>query len=165
MYHVTEQGPKVCKSTMGRCPYAKGQNNHFENQAEAYQEFENRLTKQYGVLGTAVARRVNNSPLQKKYRALDQLERTSPVYKAISDRQKLRRYTPTRRNMRNSRPSGRVGQGGPSRGRSRRRSLPSRMLRKQTRKFARAITPNARNIKKMLLVKYWMPDIHSNKWK
>lgn len=171
MYHVTEQGPRVCKATMGQCPYAKGENSHFAEQTDAYNAYEQKLTKQYGAMGTSVARKVNQTPLQKRYRQLDQLEKTSPVYKAFADRQRLRRYTPTRRNTRPSNTrSNRGGYRGGSRGGSRplnramRRSS-SRILRKHTRKFRRAITPNARNIKKMLLVKYWMPDIHSKKWR
>jgi hypothetical protein len=163
LYHVTEQGPRVCKAVMGRCPYGKQKDSHFSDQASAYTEYEKRLTSQYGAMGQTVANKVNESALQKHYRRLDKLETTSPVYKALSDRQKLRRYTPTRSNTRrltSQRNSGRSNTIG-----SKLKRASSRLLRKQTRKFTRAITPNSRNVKKMLLVKYWMPDIRSKKWR
>lgn len=164
MYHVTDQGPRVCKAVMGKCPYVKQQNSHFNDQASAYNEYENRLSKEYGNLGKSVAKRVNQSALQKHYRRFDKLEKTSPMYKVLADRQKLRRYTPTRRNSRKFEPQRGNRRRSKTLG-SRLRRGSSRLLRKQTRKFTRAIAPNSRNIKKMLLVKYWMPDIRSNKWR
>ena len=44
-----------------------------------------------------------------------------------------------------------------------------RMLRGTVRAFTRPVVKSVkrmgRNPKKLLLTKYWMPDIHSNKWR
>lgn len=168
MYHITEAGPRVCKSVMGKCPYANEKDSHFNDQASAHTEYEKRLVDKYGVMGKNVADKNNQSALQKHYRRLEKLEQNSPIYRAIAQDKRLRMYTPTNRDIRLA--YQRNNRDGSNRRRSRTvgsaiRRASSRLLRKQMQKFTRAITPNRRNIKKMLLVKYWMPDIRSNKWR
>ena len=160
MYHITEDGPRRCKAVVGKCPYGKTAGNHFNDQATAQVEYESRLVKQYGPMGATVARKVEFSPLQQKYRNQDRLKNTSSAYRAWSVYRDLKNYTPkqTERNT----------QGGSNRSSAHRSKLNRfgrRLLKKNLRKFARATAPTSKNMKKLLLVKYWMPDIHSNKWR
>lgn len=160
MYHITDDGPRRCKAVVGKCPYGKTSGNHFDNQVDAQKEYEARLVSQYGAMGTSVANKVNLSPLQRKYREQDRLKTTSPAYRAWSTYRDLKNYTPKQTEHR-------TGSG--SRNSNARRSklnrIGKRFIKKNLRKLARATAPNSKNMKKLLLVKYWMPDIHSNKWR
>lgn len=159
MYHITEDGPRRCKAVLGKCPYGKTQGNHFDNQVDAQKEYETRLVSQYGTLGASVAKKVEASPLQQKYRNQDRLKNTSPAYRAWSVYRDLKQYTPKQNE--HSRTSG----SRQSARRSRLNRMGKRFIKKNLRKLVRATAPTSRNMKKLLLVKYWMPDINSNKWR
>jgi hypothetical protein len=160
LYHITDDGPRRCKAVVGKCPYGKTSGNHFDNQVDAQKEYESRLVSQYGTMGASVANKVNFSPLQQKYREQDRLKATSPSYRAWATYRDLKKYTPKQSESRT---------GGGSRQSSAHRSklnrLGKRFIKKNLRKLVRATTPNSSNMKKLLLVKYWMPNIHSNKWR
>lgn len=158
MYHITDDGPRRCKAVLGKCPYGKVQGNHFDDQVAAQKEYESRLVSQYGTLGESVAKKVEFSPLQQKYRNQDRLKNTSPAYKAWSAYRDLKQHTPKQNEHSTTR-------GRQAAKRSKLNRLAKRFIKKNLRKLGRATAPTSRNMKKLLLVKYWMPDIDSNKWR
>lgn len=165
MYHVTEAGPRPCKAKLGKCPYAGRGNNHFESPQEAQQTYEERLTKQYGSMGKVVAKKVQGSARQKFYRKLHKVETTTPAYKHIAQARKVRQHMPTSASLRKSRaytPQGKSTVGRRMLNKTLQRS--KRMVKRQGRKLVRRAT-SPRTLKKVLGTKYWLPDIHSNKWK
>jgi hypothetical protein len=159
LYHITEDGPRRCKAVLGKCPYGKTGGKHFDNQADAQKEYEVQLVSQYGTMGASVAKNVDSSPLQRKYRSQDQLKTTSPSYRAWSAYRDLKTYTPKQT------PQTPGGGHRNSARRSHLNHLGKRFIKKNLRKLVRASIPTSRNMKKLLLVKYWMPDVNSNKWR
>lgn len=160
MYHITDDGPRRCKAVVGKCPYGKTAGNHFQDQVAAQKEYESRLVSQYGSMGATVARKVDFSPLQQKYRNQDRLKNTSPAYRAWSAYRDMKRYTPKQTEHQSGR-----GTRQSNNSRSKLNHFGKKFIRKNFRKLVKASTPTSRNMKKLLLVKYWMPDIHSNKWR
>lgn len=155
MYHITDDGPRRCSATIGSCPYGKQAGNHFADQVSAQQEYETRLVNQYGTLGASVAKKVDLSPLQRKYRSQDQLKTTSPAYRAWAAYRDIKQYTPKQQ----------ASSGRDSARQSKLKRSGKRLLKKNLRKFVKATIPNQKRMEKLLLVKHWMPDIHSNKWR
>jgi hypothetical protein len=156
VYHITDDGPRRCSATVGSCPYGKKAGNHFADQQNAQKEYESRLVSQYGALGASVAKKVDLSPLQRKYRNQDRLKTTSPAYRAWSAYRDMKRYTPKQ----TEKASGRGGAR-----QSKLNHFGKKFIRKNFRKLVKATKPTNSRMKKLLLVKYWMPDIHSNKWR
>lgn len=163
-YHITDDGPRTCAAVVGTCPYGQKGGQHFDNQADAQVHYESTMASKYGQLGSDIAKQRNNSPLQKFYRASDRISQNHPAIKALQARRAVRTQAPTRRNInRQTRRSTKTKL------MKKRRSYLSRkssaFMKKQRGKVKRALTPNSRKIKQMMLVKYWMPDIKSNKWR
>lgn len=165
LYHITNKGPRVCKAQIRSCKYSKnGGGGHYTDQASAQAVYEKQLSKKYGEFGTYIAQTVNESKLQKFYRAQERLESSHPTVAAIVTNYRVKRAL---RNA-NQDDRGRGSQGS----RANRHKLAQwakrknkQFVRKQMSHVKRAIQPNAKNLKKWLLVKYWMPDIHSNRWR
>lgn len=162
LYHITPDGPKRCVASIGSCKYSSSGSNHFDTVAEAQAVYESDLSKKYGVIGQRIAKKVSNHPLQKFYHMSDELQKSSPVVRSYYKMKANRTYAPSRRspshNTRRRVASSRKRQNFLQRS-------AKKFVRKNVSKFKRALTPNARNVKKMLMMKYWFPDIHSNKWK
>lgn len=174
MYHVTPDGPRRCKAQQGGCPYASQADSHFEHADQAQHQYEKNMKAQYGVVPVLTRsakvrlrtyRRLDEGAKLKNF--LSQPSRDN--YQKYRQMSKIRKALNDRDDMRSRRGRGGVG-GGRRGGRSRRRgSLPMRMLRGTVRSFTRPVVKSVRKMKptpkKMLLTKYWMPNIHSNKWR
>lgn len=156
MYHITDDGPRRCRATVGSCPYGKKAGNHFADQASAQVEYESRLISQYGSMGASVAKKVDKSPLQQKYRNQDLLKSTSPAYRAWAAYRDIKQYTPKQTVTSSGRSGNRQ---------SKLNRMGKKLLKNHLNKFVKAAIPNKRRMEKLLMVKHWMPDIRSNKWR
>lgn len=154
-YHISENGPKPCKAKVKDCPYGQRGEAHYETQQEAYQAFESKLKNEYGALGVKKAKRINRSAIQRFYRQQDKINSNHPVSQSWAKVQAARSIQKTMTGHRNSLPYKK----------RRKKNLAQKFIQKQNRKMVRALTPNSRKVKKLMMTKYWMPDIHSNKWK
>lgn len=47
-YHLSPNGPSLCKAKKGRCPYGQNGENHFDSIAEAGEAFETRMREAFG---------------------------------------------------------------------------------------------------------------------
>lgn len=141
-YHISKKsGPSICRAKPGNCPFGANAP-HFQTIADAQTHYEQGLARQYGhvpVLRKSMKyrfyNRIDNSPRAK------QLHRTLTVLSV----------------------TGKVALGV---------TTAATNLVAGTAKFAlssvsRIVMPKRRkmNMKKLLMTKYWLPDIHSNKWR
>lgn len=164
IYHITPDGPKTCTATVGSCKYGKKNGKHYESQAEAFVDYEKQLVDKYGTLGQEIATKVNNKPIQKYYRKRDKIESSNPIAKKWANHRALRNGALSGSNNKKSQKTGML----PSSNLRHKSILASRakkILSRQGRKFSKSLSPNSRQVKKLMMVKYWMPDPHSNKWK
>ena len=51
VFHLTEDGPKICKASKRQCPYG-GEENHFHSRSEAIGAFEKKLANEHGLLSS-----------------------------------------------------------------------------------------------------------------
>lgn len=68
-YHVSPDGPRPCKDTTGRCPYAKADKPHFDSQEEAMEYYESTMEEHFG----AGSVRKTEAARQKVYAKRDQI--------------------------------------------------------------------------------------------
>lgn len=57
MFHITENGPKPCSAEHGGCPYAKAGQEHFSDEKEAVQFYENSMAESYGRLSNITSKK------------------------------------------------------------------------------------------------------------
>ena len=51
-YHITENGPKLCKDQTGRCPYAKEGGAHYADLGQAAAAYSDTLKKEFGAFSS-----------------------------------------------------------------------------------------------------------------
>lgn len=157
-YHVGEVGPRRCSARPGNCPVALAEPNnqtHYPTMMEAQTVYEKKLQLQYGSTFTAKRTRHVKTWTKRDTAGTANFLNTASI---PFDRLNKRRHeAPTR--MRGTGPNrSRPGRSQYPRSRPRRRR--GNWLTKSLRKLTRP-----RTIKKLLLMKYWFPDIHSKKWR
>lgn len=142
-YHISrgkKGGPAPCSARPGHCPLG-GQ--HFNTMHDAQVSYEAKLIKQYGRFVT-----LSRGPKYHFYNAIDNHPRAQQIH----------------RNIRILKRVGKVGMVATGLAISATMAL--------TRFTASTITGKKMgrgrskiNAKKLLMTKYWMPNIHSNKWR
>lgn len=145
-YHIGKNGPAPCRAKVGKCPLG---GKHFPSMDEAQGKYEQDLQKQYGTttafkrpLKYHVYNKIDNSPNRKSlHRSLKILRATGKGTLAVA-------AVGATVAVVTSKTAFKVA-----------RFTTSKVLRKPLSRRKRL------NAKKLLMTKYWMPDIHSKKWK
>lgn len=157
-YHVGEVGPRRCKARLGNCPFALAEPNkqtHYPTMMEAQTVYEKKLQLQYG--STFKVRKTHHVKTWIKRDNMGTANFLNTASIPFDRLNKRRHEAPTR--MRGTGPNrSRPGRSPYPRSKSRRKR--GNWSTKSLRKFTRLKT-----IKKLLLMKYWFPDIRSNKWR
>lgn len=144
-YHIGKNGPFPCKAKMGRCPYSgKGVQDHWDNIEDATNAFAAQMAPKYGTTATLLAKDLKKSPKYKFYKSLDDNPKLMTTYKVLKATAKVSAFV--------------IGTTAAATIATMR--LTSSLISNKKLGGSRKI-----NAKKLLLTKYWMPDIHSNKWR
>lgn len=135
-YHITDNGPRPCSTTPDRCPYGRAGGEHYDNIAEAQNNFEQIMEKQHGLIGLAVAAKNRQSEPYKLYGKMEKLEADSEKYKKIAQMLSYTQNAPSKLNLPQYKPTGR----GKSHERMRRKNV--------GRTIAKTINRNGRQLMK-----------------
>lgn len=146
-YHITKKGnPGPCRAKPGNCPLG-GQ--HFATMKEATDKHEKDLRKQYGSTVT-----FNKSLKYKFYNKIDNSKQSRDLHRSLRILKKSSKGLAVVGVA-----AGAVAFGVAKTAFKITRFTASKILKTPMRKRSRL------NAKKLLLTKYWFPDIHSNKWR
>lgn len=99
-YHISDQGPRICKASVGLCPYGKRGEPHFDDIQSAQTHYESDMATKHGLVGSSVSSKNKESDYFKFHNYLDRLEVKSPAVKTARDFAAYRRHAPTNRNVR-----------------------------------------------------------------
>lgn len=155
LYHITNDGPRLCKVVAGTCPYAAQGGKHFDNQQEAQAVYEAKMTQEYGELvGKVVARNIGQSPIQRYYRKMEKLGEDNAAVRLVMNYRAIKRYTPNVRNIvRQQRRRDRIAAL-----KTYRRKMLTRskiFLRTKSKELVKATVRNTRIVSEMLRAKYY----------
>jgi len=95
-YHVSPNGPSLCKAKHGRCPYGADGENHFATVGQAAAFYEERMAQAFG--GFETVKRTGSQARKEKYYAKRdkiasfgrRLQRSAPAVKAVEALKTLR---------------------------------------------------------------------------
>ena len=141
-YHISKKsGPSICRARPGSCPFGSNAP-HFPTITAAQTHYEQGLARQYGHVPV-----VRKTMKYRFYNRIDSSPRSKQIHRTLSVL-----HT-----------TGKIGLAA---------TTAATNLATATVKFAfstvsRSVMPRGRkmNMKKLLMTKYWLPDIHSNKWR
>lgn len=159
-YHISDKGPRRCKAEVRDCPYGRAGQEHYSTAAEAHTVYEKKLSETFGVVSSySKIERIR----QNNYQDMDNIRHlvnkvTTPAKVAAVQTVKMYRLA-TNKNFRRALKSATTDY---IMKRYRQRNKLSSKILKRVSKVAKEIFNNA---DKILMTKYYVPDIHSDKWK
>lgn len=159
-YHISERGPRLCKAQVRDCPYGRAGQEHYGTQEEAQVVYEKKLSETFGVVPTYSKMETMR---QNNYQDLDHISHlvkkvTAPAKVAAVQTAKMYKLA-TNKNFRRALRKATTDY---MLKRYRQRNKLSARILNRVSKAAKEISNNA---DKILMTKYYVPDVHSDKWK